>query len=577
MANDDRPISTLASRYRYLFVLPSSRRLIVYVLLATFVFSLLVSRDVVRTFLVLVFSTFVSVFLLRIVSKLTSSNTITYKRTLAIVLVDLLIIIFCQSFSVSYLFHYDLKGISNIVAYSIFASLAFNLVVVSTLTPNNQSGLPISIIFPSTLYLALLLDGNVTSPSIFTLTLILPLLALSSIFLINLSRKEPTLGLSPITVLRAYIFAWVNGERLYLEEVFSRNAIKTKTRTTVVEIHSDKRLFIIVPGIHSGPIDPVGSYDLPELFYTIFSDIGLAAVVHGAGSHEMNLVRHSDCESYVEQIKHSIASLELSAETYIIGPLSVSIDKSKIGIFGINKHILVFLSSAPYGSDDIDYEIAQSLSEKCRTQGLECTLIDAHNSIVEKKVDSRYEDVVNMLKSLRGGKERIRVGWANSGEVNFRHGRDLFEAGITVILLKVHEEVWAIVTADSNNAVPELRNEIELALEKANIKLLEFCTSDTHKLAGRGKSSYRGYFALGEETPKEQVVELVSELATIAKQRLSEARVGVIDIETTELVVGKKNLSMLANMLESEVRFAKKLSIVAGCVFVLSLVGLALI
>ena len=91
-------------------------------------------------------------------------------------------------------------------------------------------------------------------------------------------------------------------------------------------------------------------------------------------------------------------------------------------------------------------------------------------------------------------------------------GSDVSDGGICVTVFATDDAKNVLVSADSNNAASGLRERIAEELGKTGAGLVELCTSDTHNFAARNRTS-RGYFALGEGSGKDAVVEAVKKLS----------------------------------------------------------------
>ena len=59
-----------------------------------------------------------------------------------------------------------------------------------------------------------------------------------------------------------------------------------------------------------------------------------------------------------------------------------------------------------------------------------------------------------------------------------------------------------------------LKEKLAAELSTLGMSLVDLCTSDTHKLAARNRTS-RGYFALGEQTDFNDIVTCVKELVDL--------------------------------------------------------------
>ena len=56
--------------------------------------------------------------------------------------------------------------------------------------------------------------------------------------------------------------------------------------------------------------------------------------------------------------------------------------------------------------------------------------------------------------------EEFEVGVAHSSELQFEHGSDISDGGMTVLVFRKQASTYALVTSDSNNAVMGLRQSV---------------------------------------------------------------------------------------------------------------------
>jgi putative membrane protein len=151
----------------------------------------------------------------------------------------------------------------------------------------------------------------------------------------------------------------------------------------------------------------------------------------------------------------------------------------------------------------------------------------------------------------------FRVAYSHSKELGFKGGSDLTENGIGLFMVQSEGTKSALILADANNAVPNLREEVARALDSSGYSLIEFCTSDSHNLAARGLTVERGYEALGEATTPRSIAEVAVKLAGLAESRLAPAEYGSAQTKSKVRVFGSKALEEFAAITQSSSRFSK--------------------
>ena len=149
------------------------------------------------------------------------------------------------------------------------------------------------------------------------------------------------------------------------------------------------------------------------------------------------------------------------------------------------------------------------------------------------------------------------MAYSHSSEVGFAGGSDLTENGMGLFLIQTGDKKSALVLADANNSVPGLRGEVSKALGAAGYNLVEFCTSDSHKLAARGMTVERGYEALGEDTPVSSLAEAAVKMAKLADSRLASAHYSSAKMSAHVRVFGSKALEEFATIAQSSSRFSR--------------------
>ena len=112
------------------------------------------------------------------------------------------------------------------------------------------------------------------------------------------------------------------------------------------------------------------------------------------------------------------------------------------------------------------------------------------------------------------------------------------------------------MTADSNNAVSGLRERIAEELGKTGISFIELCTSDTHNSAARNLTS-RGYFALGEGSGEDMVVEVVKKLAPTAEASVAPCDLAAARFEIETPLIGTQSLDDFAELTKDAISLSR--------------------
>ena len=402
-------------------------------------------------------------------------------------------------------------------------------------------------------------------------------LASSVVFLSKLERLRTENGITSLRLLQAFLNTWVEHQPRELEEYFLTYAETRSVQTEVIVAKTGTReLAIVIPGVHPGPFSPVGSYNLSELIYrTLSSNSTTPIVLHGTGGHERNTPTNELASKYAHLIQQFVGSLEVTARGQMKGPL-----RSKIGITNITtmifgKKAIAILSSAPFVSDDLDPATIIDATRTASELGLELSIVDAHNSIgdeIQNQPTITKEDWRLVLSNTLALTENaLSLGFARSAEIDFRHGLDISEGGLGVILFSTSHSQSLLITADSNNAVSGLRQRIADHIERMGFELIELCTSDTHAFAARNLT-HRGYFALGEDTKTDDIISAIDVLARKAEGSVAPCTTKIASFRTDIPLIGQESLDDFATLTSSAVSLAKSYAEIVAPAILLFLV-----
>jgi len=402
-------------------------------------------------------------------------------------------------------------------------------------------------------------------------------LASSVVFLSRLKHMRTENGITSLRLLQAFLKTWVEHEPGELEQCFLTYAKNQSVQTEVIVARTGTReLSLIVPGIHPGPFSPVGSYNLSELIYrTLRSDNTVPIVLHGTGGHERNTPTNELASKYAHLIQQFINSLEVTASGQMKGPLHSKIGITNVTTMILGKAVIAILSSAPFVSEDLDPATIIDATRAASELGLELSIVDAHNSIdgeTQNQATITKDDWRLILSNTSALTEKaLRLGFAQSAEVDFKHGLDVSEGGIGVVVFSTDDSQSVLITADSNNAVSGLRQEAADAVEKMGFKFIELCTSDTHAFAARNLTD-RGYFALGEDTKTDEIVSMIDALVQKAEERVAPCTTTVASFTTEIPLIGQESLDDFAALTSRAVSLAKSYAEIAAPAVLLFLV-----
>ncbi len=488
----------------------------------------------------------------------------TFRRTDAVLLAGGILWLFSAGCGIVYSrLTGSANAVNNAMLFGAFlcAGLEF-LVINGTFTGRAPFALGLAAIHPAST-LAILRYSELSS------MLDVPALLLSvSAFLIIaafpflLKTKRTSLGFSALKLFQAFMKTWANGDPTDLEIVLSAHSEEAEVTTKVLRFHTPVGdTFIILPGVHPGPFHPVGSYDLPGVISKAFKELGPVMTLHGPGGHERNLATSAETASYAGEAAAFARGIQTSQkEALARGPSHARIGKANVSSIAFSRDLLLTVSFAPLGSDDLNTDIESALSGPASAAGFEASFVDAHNSIDgrQESPDAADPGWVRLFDGMKSAKASpYKVGYSHSSEIEFAAKDDLTENGIGLLMLETDLGKSALVLADANNAIPTLRGETARALDSVGYGLIELCTSDTHNLAARGLTVSRGYHALGESTPAQSISTAVVELAKLADKRLAPSVYGSGQLTSRVKVFGAKALEEFAEVTQSSSRLGR--------------------
>ena len=556
----------LASRYRHLFALPSFQVLLLYGGIAALILSV-VSRGApgvisfLPAFAVLVLSAIAIPSALRTVDKKTVA---TFRRAQALVLAgELLWLLIAAVGAVYALAAGSQYPLTNAILFGAFVCAGFEFLVIQGAFEKSAAvSLGLAAVHPTATLLIIRLpelmghfDPYAASSGVVALGLLIA-------FPLLLRRRKTSLGHDALSLFQAFMKTWAAGDPDELEKVIADHSEEAEVTTKVLRFRTKVGdTFLVLPGVHPGPFHPVGSYDLPGVISESFKGLGPVMTLHRPGGHERNLATRAETLEYAQSVRDLARSVAPDdRRTTLRGTERARVGGATVTASAFDNDLLMTVSFAPLGSDDIDTKAETELTGPASEEGFDLSMIDAHNSIDPNLQSPALQDPgwkQLFAQVRRADPDRFDVAYSHSREVGFQGRGDLTENGLALLMVQKHDSKSALVLADANNSVPGLRATVERALEESGYNLIEFCTSDSHNLAARGLTVERGYEALGEATSPQSIAELVVKLAKLSESRLAPAQYGSAKTKTKVRVFGSKALEEFAAITQASSRFSK--------------------
>ncbi len=505
-----------------------------------------------------------------VIKALDRDSIISLRRTFGLALTSNLIwtIPFAVGSLFSWVSHSPQPGLNEFVLGAFFAWSFELLVINGAFLSSTIQSICISVIQPAvTLLLASTFVLHLNSAAVYAAVLGFVILGITTGFLLKFKTfKTQGVGINSLQTFQSFLKTWVSHKPASLENYFTQYSQDAPVTTKIIVASDTKKVALVLPGVHPGPFYPVGSYNLSELIYHELRNHDIIAMVlHGIGGHERNLPTNELAKRYAAEIASAVTSPSDGGQQSwtMRGPVRLKLGSEIVTTLGFGKQVIAFLSNAPYNTDDLEPTIIDGAVSTAKELGVELMLVDAHNSIGGENAEQpkiSKDDWVKIFSEIKASpEEEFELGVAHSSELQFDHGSDISDGGVTVLLFRKHGSKSALITADSNNAIVGLRQKISDELKRVDVALIELCTSDTHKSAARYLTN-RGYHALGEDSNIETLVATIKRLEKLAEDRLSRGSVTAITSQLTLPLIGDKSLNDFATLTKETLSFTKAYS-----------------
>jgi putative membrane protein len=403
---------------------------------------------------------------------------------------------------------------------------------------------------------------------------------------------------STFRILQAFLDAWTENKGQRMEEIVESKAYRKVITTNIMKfasqevpityersshetacINAGRTAAIVLPGIHPGPFNPVGGSNLPYELYQLFSKNAL--IMHGVSDHSLNIPSKRELHEYLRTLTSNAVLLEKGSTC----SLPVRIKNAACTTTGIcfGRSILLILSMAPTGMEDIPEDIHMELQKYSSDLGLGNTLIvDSHNAMGEQLSHSDAEILLSSAKiCLQHLKEaaqyEFKIGFANSDDIGYNTSsmKDLGQSGLATLYIEINDGrgQYIIGWADSNNMEKGLHDHIVSKLRENKVNVLEICTSDTHSTSG--KRNRLGYYTLGNLTPHAEIAEIFVELSkkAIAKKSTTMSSFELMSSESTIKVMGKDQFDDYSSALDNSMKVTKVFAGIALAVYIAMIIS----
>jgi putative membrane protein len=556
----------LASRYRHLFVLPSAPLLLLYGVVASLLLTILSKGttgifNFILALVVFILSASAISSALRLIDRKTIA---TFRRVLALLMGGEILWLVIAAVGAAYAWTSgSAYAVTNALLFGAFVCAGFEFLVINGAFERSAPlSFALAVVHPTATLLVVRVPELTNHFDPVAAAGGALALALLVAFPVQLGRRKTSLGHDALSLFQSFMKTWTAGNSDELEGVIASHSEEAEATTKVLRLRTKEGdTFLVLPGVHPGPFHPVGSYDLPGVVSRAFKDLGPVMTLHRPGGHERNLATRAETLKYAQNVKELAQSITFQHDQVALrGPIHAHIGNATASTCAFGKDMIMTVSFAPLGSDDINTSVEDEFSKPASESGFDLSIIDAHNSIDPDLQSPATSDPgwKQLFEATgRAKPERFNVAYCHSSEIGFIGSGDLTENGLGLLMIQTSSAKSALILADANNSVSGLRAEVAKALESAGYDLIEFCTSDSHNLAARGLTAERGYEALGEATSPQSIVDATVKLARLAETRLAPAVYGSAQMKTKVRILGAKALEEFASITQSSSRFSR--------------------
>ena len=401
------------------------------------------------------------------------------------------------------------------------------------------------------------------------------LIAIAIMWTITADRAGRPRIQSTFRLLQAFLAAWTENKRDKMEKIAEARAHDEVIDTYLIKFKPVGRneVSIVIPQIHPGPFSPIGGSDLPYVLHNLFSKTAL--ILHSVSDHSFNIPSKKELEKYITS---------LSKQTTLEGgdtcsmPVEVKIGESSVRGIAFGNIVIVILSMAPKGMEDVPEAVGRIIREYASQLGIKHLLIvDSHNAMGDtlKAYDSNNMIMAGKqcLEKLKHEEQyEFKVGFASSEDLYSKllPVEDLGQAGLAVIVIELRQKRYLLGWADSNNMQNGLHEYIIDSLNNKGIEMIEVCTSDTHSTSG--KRTRQGYYSLGNVSPHSKIVEIFFE---ISSKSIKTAAISTFELLLTKSkikVMGKDQFDDYSSALDKSMNITKIFLLVTVTTFVSMLI-----
>lgn len=392
------------------------------------------------------------------------------------------------------------------------------------------------------------------------------------------------LGVNGLSLFYGFLLEWIENKPDLIEQNFEKIGETTSLPVLTLLFKDSDALnsVLVVPNIHPGPFKTVGSSEMP---YIITKEIekktgAITSVAHGPSTHGQNLASAKEIEKVLSTVEASLGQTNFVSE--ISQFVKYEKDEVKISCQIFGDLALLIATLAPISFDDITPELGKQIIEAAISEGVkDAFLIDAHNcggetvdpippnTEIAKKMIYAARMAVKKAKSKMSKKFKFYATRSPSTTSDKLEG--IGPAGTTVYILEVEGQKAAYIVIDGNNMIPGLREKILEAVKKAGVDEAEVMTSDTH-IVNAVSLNPKGYNPVGQVGDHSKLISTIAKMVKQALTNLKPAKVAYTIRNAEKIkIVGEKQMETLTAQILKSVSTAKKSLLIIASAAILNI------
>ena len=388
----------------------------------------------------------------------------------------------------------------------------------------------------------------------------LSLISIGLIWTIIADRSGRPRLQSTFRLLRAFLAAWTENQPADMETIAEEKSYEHMITTYIMRLQPERsrQVSIVLPQVHPGPFSSIGGSNLPYVLYALFCKTAL--ILHSVTDHSFNIPSKKELEKYIATLsKHT--TLEVGNTCSI--PVEVKIGECTVTAIAFGKVIMVILSMAPRGMEDVPEVVGRQIQQYASQLGIKQILIvDSHNAMGNVLRDYEINSLISAAKQCldkltQAEQYKFKIGFANSdvGYPNLSMAGDLGQGGLAVLIIEVEKKTYALGWADSNNMKNGLREYLINELNTKGIKMLEICTSDTHSTSG--KRTRQGYYPLGTISIHTEIANMLFDMSNRSIVNASMSNFELLVAKSKIKVMGKDQFNDYSWALDKSMNITK--------------------